>query len=136
MAFELLLDKNSEILQTMKELDAYYEKQAWDEENVTQYLNELLEKHGPAVQKKLEISIKQDVSDFSIAQQESLQPQLEHRWIVGEPSLKKLDKPLFESMVTKIKQIWPASSSQLLDGWEFQDLGIYFLSINNTNIFD
>lgn len=110
------------------------DNQAWNETKALEYLNNLIDKHGTRVQQEIEKASMEDVRNYAMTEA-SNKPVQDRIWHVGEAAITKFDKTIFGAMINKLTEMWPSSAS-LLDKLEFQDLGLYFFSIDDTDIFE
>lgn len=134
----MLLNNRSEILQAVTKLNNEYEAQVWDKDTALRYLEALVEKHGIKIHQELELADKHCTNLYfgALASKDrNSKLKEERKWHIGEITLVKFDKPIFDSMLKKLKDSWP-TFTYLLDKWEFLDLGLFFLSVRDSNIFE
>ncbi|QLQ82589.1 hypothetical protein HG537_0H03520 [Torulaspora globosa] len=97
-----------------------------DELEASHYLNSLIEKHSAGLQLEIE-NVKEDVT-LQQAEDDKI-------WYVGEISISLLDKKSVTSMTNKLERAWRLPW-KLLNRFHLPELGLFFLSIGDTNIFD
>ena len=102
----------------------------YDEEAASNYLNSLIEKHSAGLQLEIE-SLKKDLS-VTLQQADVDEDRV---WHVGEVSLSLLDKHTVSSMANRLEKAWRLPW-KLLSRFHLSELGLFFLSIGDTNIFD
>ncbi|QLL34519.1 hypothetical protein HG536_0G03810 [Torulaspora globosa] len=102
-----------------------------DEKAAFSYLNSLIEKHGARLQLETE-SLRED---FGVTIQQADAHDEGRIWHVGEVSLSLLDKHSVSSLTNRLEKAWRLPW-KLLNRFRVPELGLFFLSIGDTNIFD
>lgn len=137
ITFGLSLQEDTEISKILSPLMKFKKNdanQVWNETRTLEYLNSLIDKHGARVRQEIEKASKEDVRAYARTQANN-RPEQDRVWHVGEAAITKFDKTIFGAMISKLREMWPSSAS-LLDKLEFQDLGLFFFSIDDTDIFE
>lgn len=104
--------------------------QHWDE-NAAKYLQDLISKHGAKVEQERELFRQECVNSQIVKESERDESRL---WHVGEAAVEKFDETISAVVMGKLREIWPKSIS--IRNWHLSDVGLFILSIGDTDIFD
>lgn len=101
------------------------------DENTANYLQDLISKHGAKVEQERERFRQECVNSQKVEESERDESRV---WHVGEAAVKKFDETISTAVMGKLREIWPKSIS--MPNWHFSDVGLFILSVGDTDIFD
>lgn len=98
------------------------------------YLDSLIEKHGARLQKEIEY-FNLNFEKSRLHEADGIDYDSDTKWHVGDVSLTVLDKHAFSTMLNTVEKRWRLPL-KLLGRLHLPDLGLFFLSIGYTDIFE